>query len=194
MSMEHKIICIMGFSGSGKDTTMKRLLEQHEDLYGVVSTTTRPMRDGEKEGREYYFVDDAEFNAMLDAGQFLEVRQYKVADGSLWFYGFTEQEVNEKLRHGNVIMVIDLQGYKEIKEIYENKCIGIFLDVSLDILINRILNREKLTWFVAEEAVRRIKSDMERFVGIENVADYIIHTDNTDYTVQEIKKIIYAKG
>lgn len=194
MSKEHKIICLMGFSGSGKDTTMKRLLERHEDLYGVVSTTTRPMRVGEKEGREYYFVDNAEFNAMLDAGQFLEVRQYDVADGSSWFYGFTEKEVNEKLRYGNVIMVIDLQGYEEIKEIYKDKCIGIFLDVDLDILINRILNREKITWFVAEEAVRRLKSDMERFAGIENIADYIIHTDNTNYTVQEIEKIIYEIG
>lgn len=194
MSKEHKIICLMGFSGSGKDTTMKRLLEQHEDLHGVVSTTTRPMRAGEKEGREYYFVDNAEFNAMLDAGQFLEVRQYNVADGSSWFYGFTEKEVNEKLRRGNVIMVIDLQGYEEIKEIYKDKCVGIFLDVDLDILINRILNREKLTWFVAEEAVRRLKSDMERFAGIENIADYIIYTDNTNYTVQEIEKIIYEIG
>ena len=62
--MANKIYAILGFSGSGKDTTVKNLLNKHDDLQNLVSYTTRPMRVGEQDGREYYFIDNAEFNAM----------------------------------------------------------------------------------------------------------------------------------
>lgn len=190
MANKNKIYAILGFSGSGKDTTVKNLTKELDNIVSLTSHTTRPMRDGEVNGREYYFIDDNEFNSLYEAGMFVEVRDYEISDGTHWYYGFQTTEVDEKMKQGNVIFIVDLDGYKSFKEIYGEKVVGIFLKVDLDILINRILNRERLSWFVVEEAVRRLKSDIERFEEVENIVDYVIETDNTQYTIQEIKKII----
>ena len=191
--MANKIYAILGFSGSGKDTTVKNLLNKHDDLQNLVSYTTRPMRVGEQDGREYYFIDNAEFNAMYEHGQFLEIREYHVANGDDWYYGFTTGEVEEKLRRGNVVVVIDLQGYIEFKEVYKEQCVGMFLNVNKDILINRIIGREQLTWDVVSEAVRRLNSDTERFENVQDYVDYIIDTDDSEYTLQVVEDIIYNK-
>ena len=73
MSKEHKIICIMGGACSGKDTLREMMMERYDDEFvSATSTTTRPMRVGEVEGKSYYFVDDAEFNGMFEIGELIE--------------------------------------------------------------------------------------------------------------------------
>lgn len=192
--MKSKIYALLGFSGSGKDTTMRTILERHDDLQNVVSWTTRPMRQGEQHGREYYFTNSNEFNSMYENGEFIEIREYFVANGDTWYYGFTTSELDEKLSRGNVVMIIDLDGFKEMKEIYKDKCIGVFLKVDLDTLIQRILNREELTWEVVSEAVRRLNDDKDRaFNGYEDWVDYVIDTDNSEFSVKKIEKIIYGE-
>ena len=189
--MENKIYALLGFSGSGKDTTMRTILERHDNLQNVVSWTTRPMRQGEQHGREYYFTDNNEFNSMYENSEFIETREYSVANGDIWYYGFTANELDEKLSNGNVIMIIDLDGFKKIKRVYEDKCVGIFLKVDLDTLIKRILNREELTWDVVSEAVRRLNDDKDRaFLGYEKWVDHIIVTDNSEYSVKIIEEIL----
>ena len=193
MSMEHKIICIMGGACSGKDTLREMMMERYEDKFvSATSTTTRPMRVGEIEGKSYYFVDDAEFNGMLENGEFIETREYTVASGDIWYYGYTEKEVTNKLRQNNILMIVDLDGFKSFKEIYGDKCIGIFLSVDRDIRIRRYLDRDDLTFGMVEEAVRRIKDDDERaFLGVEDEADYILAVENTAEALHEVKELLH---
>ena len=68
-----------------------------------------------------------------------------------------------------------------------------FLNVNKDILINRIIGREQLTWDVVSEAVRRLNSDTERFENVQDYVDYIIDTDDSEYTLQVVENIIYNK-
>ena len=68
-----------------------------------------------------------------------------------------------------------------------------FLNVNKDILINRIIGREQLTWDVVSEAVRRLNSDTERFENVQDYVDYIIDTDDSEYTLQVVEDIIYNK-
>lgn len=193
MSKEHKIICIMGGACSGKDTLREMMMERYEDKFvSATSTTTRPMRVGEVEGKSYYFVDDAEFNGMLENGEFIETRVYTVASGDIWYYGYTEKEVTSKLRQNNILMIVDLEGFKSFKEIYGDGCIGIFLSVDRDIRIRRYLDRDDLTFGMVEEAVRRIKDDDERaFLGVEDEADYILAVESTSEALHEVKELLH---
>lgn len=193
MSKEHKIICIMGPSCSGKDTLREMMMERYEDKFvSATSTTTRPMRVGEVEGKSYHFVDDAEFIGMLENGEFIETRVYTVASGDIWYYGYTEKEVTSKLRQNNILMIVDLEGFKSFKEIYGDKCIGIFLSVDRDVRIRRYLDRDDLTFGMVEEAVRRIKDDDERaFLGVEEEADYILEVENTAEALHEVKELLH---
>ena len=193
MSKEHKIICIMGGACSGKDTLREMMMERYEDKFvSATSTTTRPMRVGEVEGKSYYFVDDAEFNGMLENGEFIETRVYTVASGDIWYYGYTEKEVTSKLRQNNILMIVDLEGFKSFKEIYGDECIGIFLSVDRDVRIRRYLDRDDLTFGMVEEAVRRIKDDDERaFLGVEEEADYILEVESTSEALHEVKELLH---
>lgn len=193
MSKEHKIICIMGGACSGKDTLREMMIERYEDKFvSATSTTTRPMRVGEIEGKSYHFVDDAEFIGMLENGEFIETRVYTVASGDIWCYGYTEKEVTSKLRQNNILMIVDLEGFKSFKEIYGDKCIGIFLSVDRDIRIRRYLDRDDLTFGMVEEAVRRIKDDDERaFLGVEDEADYILAVESTSEALHEVKELLH---
>lgn len=193
VSKEHKIICIMGGACSGKDTLREMMMERYEDKFvSATSTTTRPMRVGEVEGKSYYFVDDAEFNGMLENGEFIETRVYTVASGDIWYYGYTEKEVTSKLRQNNILMIVDLEGFKSFKEIYGDECIGIFLSVDRDIRIRRYLDRDDLTFGMVEEAVRRIKDDDERaFLGVEDEADYILTVESTSEALHEVKELLH---
>lgn len=191
MNKEHKLICLLGGACSGKDALREMIIERYADKFvSATSTTTRPMRSTEK-GNEYYFVDVEEFSAMFDNGEFLETREYTVANGEIWYYGYTEKEITEKLRQNNILMIVDLEGFKSFKEIYGDKCIGIFLDVDRDTRINRYLNRDNLTFEMVEEAVRRIKDDDERaFLGVELVADYIIIAESTAEALHRVKELL----
>ena len=193
MSKEHKIICIMGGACSGKDTLREMMMERYKDKFvSATSTTTRPMRVGEVEGKSYYFVDDAEFNGMLENGEFIETRVYTVASGDIWYYGYTEKEVTSKLRQNNILMIVDLEGFKSFKEIYGDKCIGIFLSVDRDVRIRRYLDRDDLTFGMVEEAVRRIKDDDERaFLGVEDETDYILAVESTSEALHEVKELLH---
>ena len=80
-----KIYCVMGKSSSGKDTVYKKLKEQYKEFRLIVPYTTRPIREGEKDGVEYYFVDPEQFRAMKEDGKVIESRSYNTKCG-IWTY------------------------------------------------------------------------------------------------------------
>lgn len=191
MRNTYKLICLLGGGASGKDTVRNILIEKHHDKFvPAISHTTRPMRSSET-GSEYHFIDEAEFNAMHENGEFVEIREYKVANGDTWYYGYSVEEVSGALTKNNVLMIVDLDGFKELKAFYGEICVGIFLSVTKDIRVRRYLNREKITFDVVEEAVRRIKDDDERaFLGAENEVDFIFQTESSEYSVEMIEKLL----
>ena len=91
----NKIIVLSAKSASGKDTIMKQLVAE-EGFLPCVSHTTRPMREGEAEGREYYFVDQQDFIARKRNDEFVETRTYDTVQGQ-WFYGMSKDELNSRL-------------------------------------------------------------------------------------------------
>jgi guanylate kinase len=194
----HKIYALLGGACTGKDTVRRMLLQLHPELVEATSHTTRPMRATEN-GSEYYFIDVDEFRNMYEAGEFVETRTYEVVgdkpgEMETWYYGYSVDEINEKLERGNILMIVDLQGFKEFKEIYEDRCIGIYLDVDRDLRVRRYLERDRLTYKNVAECIRRIDDDDNRaFNGYEDWVDYVITSFNSEFTTRKIEKIIYGE-
>lgn len=159
-----KIIVLVGCSASGKDFILKHAVKYIEGLKGVVSHTSRPMRQGEIEGREYYFVDIETITDMHNNGEFIESRNYYVGDGVTWSYGIHKGSIDTEANN-DYIVIVDLQGLKKIEKYFENlgmkDCIhSIFIDTDSQIRLQRSLSREgRMSEKQVAEVVRRYEDD-----------------------------------
>lgn len=163
-----KLIVLVGCSASGKDFILKNAVRYIEGLKPVVSHTSRPMRQGEVEGREYYFVDVPTVTDMLNNGEFIEYRHYNVANGTTWTYGIHKGSVDIE-SNDNYITIVDLQGLKKIEKYFDKlgmkDCIhSIYLDTNAQLRLQRSLSREgDITEEQCREIIRRFEND-ELFV------------------------------
>jgi guanylate kinase len=124
-------------SGAGKSSLVKALLELDSHLAVSVSHTTRAPRGQEQHGREYWFVDEAEFRAMANRGEFFEWAQ---VHGHL--YGTSRKAIEERLQHGeDVVLEIDWQGAQQIKRLFPQTVTIFILPPSWDELRQRLLRR-----------------------------------------------------
>lgn len=158
-----KIFALLGYSSVGKDTILKQVLKDMDDVKPIISTTTRPMRKGETEGVEYYFIDDTEF--FRRGTDFVEQRIYHtkvkengVEKNATWRYGIERMELE---KDDYLIVIVDSVGYKELKNyVGNNKIVPIFISAPQEELKARALARGDLE----AEVDRRLKDDYERFM------------------------------
>ena len=158
-----KIFALLGYMGVGKDTILKQVLKDIDDVKPIISTTTRPMRKGETEGVEYYFIDDVEF--FRRGTDFVEQRIYNtkvkengVEKDATWRYGIERAELE---KDDYLIVIVDSVGYKELKNYVGNgKIVPIFISAPQEELRARALARGDLE----AEVDRRLKDDYERFM------------------------------
>ena len=158
-----KIFALLGYSSVGKDTILKQVLKDMDNVKPIISTTTRPMRKGETEGVEYYFIDDTEF--FRRGTDFVEQRIYhtKVKENGIekdatWRYGIERAELE---KDDYLIVIVDSVGYKELKNyVGNNKIVPIFISAPQEELKARALARGDLE----AEVDRRLKDDYERFM------------------------------
>jgi guanylate kinase len=124
-------------SGAGKSSLVKALLELDSHLAVSVSHTTRAPRGQEQDGREYWFVEETEFRAMVERGEFFEGAQ---VHGKL--YGTSRRAIQARLEHGeDVVLEIDWQGALQIKRLFEHTVLIFILPPSWDELRQRLLRR-----------------------------------------------------
>lgn len=140
-----KIFYIMGKSASGKDSLYKKLKEDKElELKEVVLYTTRPMRSGEVNGKNYFFVSDAQADQLVRENKVIELRAYETVHG-IWKY-FTADDAQIDL-HGknNYIMVGTLESYEKTKQYYGmDALVPLYIWVEDGERLERALQREKL--------------------------------------------------
>ena len=177
-----KLFIISGSTASSKDTTLNELSNRGV-VKTLLSTTTRPIRATEKQGREYNFVTEEEFNKK----DFIEKRVYKVANGDTWYYGLSYDEIFKCHNNfGNYAVIVDVQGMRTIKE-YVNRTfrgsievITIMLKASYYTRINRYLNRDKVTDDMVKEAIRRMNADMHEIEPFINEYDIVLRSEDDD--------------
>jgi guanylate kinase len=173
-------------SGAGKTTILKRVLAAMERVVFSVSHTTRPPRPGEQNGVDYHFVDRETFKAMAQQGTFLE---WAEVHGNL--YGTSSRVVADVTGKGqDIILDIDIQGARQIKERQGVKGIFVFIaPPSLRVLQERLAGRATET---AASIATRLSNAREEMQSIGNY-DYVIVNDTLERAVEVIQSIIIAE-
>ena len=137
-----KIYCVMGKSSSVKDTVYKKLKEQYKEFRLIVPYTTRPIREGEKDGVEYYFVDPEQFRAMKEDGKVIESRSYNTKCG-IWTY-FTADDGQIDLSAADYLLIGTLVSYQALREYFgEEAIVPVYLEVEDGLRLARALERER---------------------------------------------------
>jgi guanylate kinase len=173
-------------SGGGKTTIAKRLLRIRDDIGYSVSCTTRAPRAGEAEGRDYYFRSREAFEAGREAGEFAESAE---VHGDL--YGTLRSEIERVLASGrHVMMDIDVQGAKQLKDAYPDALFIFILPPSAQVLIDRLEARKTED---AQSFIRRLRSAKEELKAID-LYPYLVVNNEVEAAVQEVSRIIDGKG
>lgn len=197
-----KIYTITGCGGIGKDSILNKLLELDKDLTGIVSVTSRPPREGEIEGINYYFKTKDEVINMLNAHDFIEHRTYNVITDKgqdIWVYGISKQSIKLESDYKYVV-IVDYQGLKELKHyLKENDCedslISFYIDGSYQTRLQRYLSREDMTDNMVKEAIRRFNDDNKNVLPAREFCDYIINNEGKlENSVARILDIIESEG
>ena len=159
-----RIFYIMGKSSSGKDTIYSRLLRDKEfGLKNVLLYTTRPVRQGEADGREYHFVDEERFRQFMDEGKVIEYRTYETVHGPWTYFTADDGQVDLKVR--SYLAIGTLESYENMKRYFgeENVC-PIYVEVEDGERLKRALAREELQEKPRyAELCRRFLADTEDF-------------------------------
>ena len=158
-----KIYYVMGKSSSGKDTIYKKMLERHPWFRTIVPYTTRPIREGERDGVEYFFVDEERLREMQESEQVIEVRSYNTRCG-IWTY-FTADDGQIDLDAHDYLVIGTLMSYRALREYFgEEKLIPVYIEVDDGLRLARAVERERRQ---AEpkytELCRRFLADEEDF-------------------------------
>lgn len=138
-----KLFVVMGKSATGKDTIFKRLKENPElNLKSVVGYTTRPIRVGETEGVEYYFVKEEKLKALKQKGKIIELRAYHTMHG-IWNY-FTADDGQIDLSGSDYIMIGTLEAYEQIRKFFGKEAVvPVYIEVEDGLRLGRALHREQ---------------------------------------------------
>lgn len=166
-----KIFYVMGKSSSGKDTVFKELLcRENLALNTIVLYTTRPIRSGETDGVQYYFVNEERLKELTEEGKVIELRAYDTVCG-VWKY-FTVDDKHMDLERKNYLAIGTLESCEKLKDYYgTEKIVPVFIDVEDGIRLERALSREKKqTKPNYEEMCRRFLADAADF-SEENIAE-----------------------
>ncbi|MBO5055560.1 MAG: guanylate kinase [Lachnospiraceae bacterium] len=159
-----KMVYLMGKSSTGKDTVYKQLLRKESlGLKKIVPYTTRPIRDGEKQGREYFFTDDNGFRELDAQGKVIEARAYHTYHG-VWRY-FTVDDGNIDLVNNDYIIIGTLESFVKTAEYFgRDKVVPVLLEVDDGIRLQRALDRERRQENPRyQELCRRYLADEEDF-------------------------------
>ena len=181
-----KLIVISAPSGTGKTTVVKKLLEKTPNLVASISFTTRTRRENEKEGADYFFIDEKTFKDMIHNDDFLE---HATVFGNL--YGTEKESVVKNLREGiNVILEIDWQGAQQIKSRISS-CVMIFLiPPSKEVLLKRLKNRGTDSDKEIKNRFNQAVLDLEESTKF----DHVLVNDKLESVVEDIVFCIEGKA
>lgn len=179
------LLVVSGFSGAGKGTLMKELVGRYAQYALSVSATTRSPREGEVDGREYFFRTKEEFEQMIAEDALIEHACYV---GN--YYGTPKAYVEEQLSKGkDVILEIEIQGALQIKKRFPDTLLLFVSTPDADTLKNRLVGRGTESMEVVENRLSRAAEEAE---GIEQY-DYFIINDDLDACVTQVHQIIQGE-
>ena len=185
-SIDAFLFVVAAASGTGKTSLVAALRERRPDLAVSVSHTTRPMRPGERDGENYYFVEREAFETLMANGQFLESAE---VFGHL--YGTSLNEIDRIKASGrSTLLEIDWQGALQIKEQLPEAQLIFLLPPSLDALRTRLLGRGQDSSEVIEQRLSMSVSEISQYSAF----DYLVVNDSFDLALNQLDDIISGRG
>ena len=179
------LIVISGTTCAGKGTVIDTLLERNPDLALSISYTSRPIREGETNVKEYYFISKDEFEEKIKKGDFLEYAKSHRED----YYGTPKKEVQEMLDRGkDVVLEINVDGAKYIKEMFPEVLLIFIMAPSMEEVKRRIKERGKES---PKQIVERFKSAYREINEIPQY-NYVVINDKVENAVDKIEAILKA--
>ena len=184
---DSKLIIFSAPSGAGKSSLIKKLIELSESTIDLsVSVTTREPRDGEVHGVDYFFISEQEFLKLEKQDAFLES-----ANVHGFYYATLKSFVDEKTSTGiSVILDIDVQGFKQIKQTSQDNVSIFILPPSLEELEQRLFNRGSES---AESIKKRLKNALIELRSAE-IFDYVVVNDEFDNTIKILSSILFDEN
>jgi guanylate kinase len=183
------LFAISAPSGAGKTTIIREIFKQMPELRFSVSATTRKLRKGETEGKDYYFISLEEFEKKKTDNEFVE---WEKVHGE--FYGTLKNEIEKNVNNSNnVILDVDVKGAISIKKLYPDAVI-IFIDAPKDEIETRLRNRKT----ESDEQLKKRIERMEWELSMKDKFDYVVlnktNPKGTEIAVKEITEIIKNKS
>lgn len=176
------LIVVSGFSGAGKGTLMKKLMQDYDNYALSISATTRQPRVGEEDGREYFFKTKDEFEKMIARDELIEYARYVEN-----YYGTPKQYVMEQLEAGkDVILEIEIQGAMKIREKFPDTLLVFVCPPSMEELKNRLVGRGTETLDVINGRLRRA---VEESRGMDKY-DYLLINDDLEECVDTLHETL----
>lgn len=182
--MDHQgiLVVVSGFSGAGKGTLMKELLKRYDNYALSISATTRAPREGETDGKEYFFVSKEQFEKMRDEQKLIEYAQYVNH-----YYGTPKEYVEQKMAEGkDVILEIEIQGALKVKKRFPDALLLFVTPPSAEELRKRLVGRGTETLEVINARLARAAEEAS---GME-AYDYLLVNDDLDRCVEEMHNLI----
>lgn len=172
------IIALVGKTCTGKNTILSELINLGYE--SIVTFCTRPKRDGERNGFDYNFISDSDFETLKAQNYFAETTEYRVATDDIWKYGTARKDLTD-----NKVIIVNPEGLKNLKADKSLDILTILLLADVGTLWNRLRKRGD----AAAEATRRLDADKRDFEGINEYIDFAIKTDGR-LSSQEIAEMI----
>lgn len=182
--MEGNLYIVAAPSGGGKTSLVKQLVKTLQGIEISISHTTRPMRPGEVDGVDYFFVTEESFLERVHANGFIEYA--KVFN---YLYGTSVMQITERLQQGiDIILDIDWQGAEQIKRLFKEAVSVFIVPPSLDTLKQRLLNRRQDDEAVVRARMQRAQDEMSHYSAF----DYLIVNDVFEKAAEELAAIVTA--
>lgn len=181
-SKKGRIFVVSAPSGAGKTTLLNRLLAEFPDIHRSVSCTTRPPRTGEREGNDYYFIDEKAFREKAQNDLFFEWEEVHS-----FFYGTPKEPIVKRRDRGeDTVLDIDTRGAMSVRRAYPDACLIFLMPPSLEALEARLKGRQT----EAEAALKRRLENARLEMAEKDNFDYVIINDDVDRAYRELRDII----
>lgn len=185
MEQSGMLVILSGFSGAGKGTLMKALMRTYDNYALSVSATTRKPREGEQDGREYFFLDEARFERMIQEDALIEYARY--VDN---YYGTPKEYVLGEMAAGrDVILEIEIQGALKVKEKFPDAILIFVMPPSAGELRRRLVGRGTESLEVINARLERAAQESEEMTSYE----FIIINDELDACVRQLHQLIQSQ-